>query len=297
MILKWTVSHAVSVTKWIVSRVVPVWAKPALAVLICLVSLSVLQSAVAADDPDWVEDAPGPSPRVEKQGDKTVLKLGIEHSGQLDPVPDNLQAGSIFDSRLLEGGSDKLTWYRIPDWLAGQWQRRMETRVFSQDCASGYTDRSQNTFMSEQVAAFGVQRDKQGHIWNCNLKPQAISDHGSYQSIALMRAKEPIRVTDTEIIFREIYTVLDVQKQSKLITDSYMMEALTRHRPLSDNQIETQMSFEVYNAGGRPRSIQENTATDRRIGPVELIDSYKGRDLKKEFAEFLRNTNQDALVP
>lgn len=267
--------------------------------LLSMVSLIVaLAPGQAADDLDWVEDAPGSSsPKVETQNGKTVLKLGIEHSGKLDPVPENLQAGSIFDSRLLEGGNDKLTWYRIPDWLAGQWERRMETRVYSQDIASGYVDRSQNTFMSEQVAAFGLQKDKQGHIWNCNLKPQAVSDHGSYQSIALMRAKEPIRVTENEIIFREIYTVLDVQKQSKLITDSYMMEAITRHRPISDNQIETQMSFEVYNAGGIPRSIQENTATDRRIGPPDLIDVYKGRDLRKEFAEFLRNTSQERLIP
>lgn len=281
-----------------VSHTVAVKRNGFLSAFLCMVSLAVTLPAMAADDPDWVEDAPSStSGKVETQGGKTVLKLGIEHAGKLDPIPDNLQAGAIFDSRLLEGGSDKLTWYRIPNWLAGQWQRRMETRVFSQDIASGYSDSTQNTFMSEQVADFGVQKDKQGQIWNCNLKPQAISDHGSYRSIALMRAKEPIRVTDREIIFREIYTVLDVQKQSNLITDSYMMEALTRHRPIGDNQIETHMSFEVYNAGGKPRSLQENTATDRRIGPPDLIDAYKGRDLKKEFAEFLRSTNQEKLIP
>lgn len=263
-----------------------------------LVVSSVVASPVyAADDPDWEEQPPRSSGKVETQGGKTVLKLGIEHSGQLPAIPDHLQAGSVFDSRQLDVGSDKLVWYRIPSWLAGQWQRRMETRVFSQDIASGYTDRSQNTFMSEQTASFGVQKDKDGNIWNCNLKPSAVSDHGSYQSIALMRSKEPVRSSDKEIIFREIYTVLDVQKESKLITDSYQMESLTRHRPLPDGSLETHMSFEVYNAGGTPRSIQENTAHEMHVGPPDLIDVYKGRDLKKDFAEFLKNRNLENLIP
>jgi hypothetical protein len=274
----------------LLSRIVP-------AVVSLVVALAALP-ANGANDPDWVDEVPSKSQtQVETKEGKTVLKLGIEHSSRLAPIPDFLQAGSIFDSKLLEGGNDKLIWYRIPNWLAGQWQRTRETRVFSHDYASGYVDNSQSTFMSEQIADFGVQKDREGNIWNCNLKPKAVSDHGSYFSVALMQAKEPVRSTNKEIIFREVYTVLDVQKESKLITDSYLMESLTRHRPLPDGNLETNMSFEVYNAGGTPRSVQENVSQDQRKGPPDLIDNYKGRNLKAEFAEFLRNNNLGNLVP
>jgi hypothetical protein len=151
--------------------------------------------------------------------------------------------------------------------------------------------------MSEQIADFGVQSDRAGDIWNCNLAASGVSDRGSYRSIAFVKVKEPVRTTSEEVIFRELFTVVNVQKESNLITDSSLVESLTRHRLLSDGNIETAMSVKVYNAGGLPRQLQENIASERLIQPWSPLDVYKGKNMKESFANFLKDRGLEDLVP
>ncbi len=270
----------------------------------------VVQSAIAQVDPDWEPDPAPPkalpgneSPpgkvesTVETKGGRTVLKLGVEHSKSLSPVSDSLQAGSIFRDDLLNDGQSKLSWYPIPVWLAGQWRRGHETTVYSHDYASGYSDNQQRTFMSEQVADFGVQRDKTGTVWNCNLSGHCVSDRGSYRSIALVMGKAPVQTTPDSIIFREVFTIVDVNKTTNVILDSYLMESLTRHKRTPDGSLETVMSAKVYNASGIPRQVQENVAHDLRVTPYEQVDTYKGRDIRSEFKKFLQEKGLSQLVP
>lgn len=266
--------------------------------LLCLslVPHIVAYPALADSSSDWVEDD-SLQAQVESRGGKTVLKLGVEHSRSLAAIPESLQAGSFFNEKLLNEGNDRLLWYRIPKWLAGQWKRGMETTVFTQDYQSGYTDRNQRSFMSEQTADFGVQKDKMGDVWNCNLSSRGVSDRGLYRSIALVQLKEPVVSNDKEVLFREVFTVLQVQKDSNLIMDSSLVESLTRHRPRPDGSLDTVMSVKVYNAGGTPRQIQENIANDRLTAPFAVVDHYKGRDIKANFVEFLKSKHLDSLIP
>lgn len=252
----------------------------------------------AKTDPDWVEDQPEQTNgQIEVKDGKTILKLGIKHSSSMNPVQDGLQAGSIFDERLLDDSGDQLAWYPIPTWLAGKWRRNTETTLFTHDYASGYSDRQSRTFMSEQIAEFGVQKDKKGVIWNCNLATRGVSDRGSYRSIAIVKSKTAIKSSDTEVIFREIFTVIHVVKETNLIIDSFLIESLTRHRPMRDGSIETAMSVKIYNASGTPRQVQENIAHDLPVKSFVLLDRYKNRDLKADFADFLHTKGLDDRIP
>ncbi|MDZ4837587.1 MAG: hypothetical protein SGJ27_27695 [Candidatus Melainabacteria bacterium] len=272
-------------------------------------ALSMPQSAISKDDPDW-EPEPLAVPKknstsvesptnskVETKDGRTVLKLGVEHSSSLSPVSDSLQAGSIFDNKLLNEGSDKLIWYPIPKWLAGKWRRAQETTVFSHDYASGWSDNQQRTFMSEQVADFGVQTDKKGTVWNCNLGSRGVSDRGSYRSVALVMGKAPVETTSDSIIFREVFTVANVNKTTNVILDSYLAESITRHRRRPDGSLETSMSVKIYNASGIPRQVQENISNDRLVSAYEEVDTYKGRDIKADFTKFLKDKGLGQLVP
>jgi hypothetical protein len=277
---------------------------------------SVPLSAVAKGDPDWVDDprvetlAPGGvssgapltgsssgNGKVENKDGRTVLKLGVEHSKSLSPLQDGLQAGSIFDDKYLNEEQDQLIWYPIPKWLAGKWRRSQETTVFSHDYASGYSDHEQRPFMSEQMADFGVQTDSTGTVWNCNLGTKGVSDRGSYRSVALDMGKAPVQTTGDSIIFREVFTVANVNKSTNVILDSYLAESITRHRLTPDGSLETSMSVKIYNASGIPRQVQENIANDRLVQKFEVVDTYKGKDIKADFAKFLRKKGLGQLVP
>lgn len=285
-------------------------------VILLIVSLSAQQSAFGKSDPDWQEEHRVPSQgedadqfsnqnsgsgpvegKVEKKDGRTVLKLGVEHAKRLSPISVELQAGSIFDDRLLDEGQVKLIWYPIPKWLAGQWRRTQETTVFSHDYASGYSDHQERPFMSEQIADFGVQTDAEGNVWNCNLGSRGVSDRGSYRSIAMVLGKAPVETSADSIIFREVFVIANVNKTTNVILDSYLSESITRHRRNPDGSLETSMSVKVYNASGIPRQVQENIANDRLIKPFKELDTYKGRDIKADFAEFLRKNGRSNLIP
>ncbi|MBX9669529.1 MAG: hypothetical protein K2X93_18040 [Candidatus Obscuribacterales bacterium] len=255
-------------------------------------------SLQAKTDPDWVEDPKEEtSGQVEVKDGQTILKLGVKHSNSMNPVPDSLQAGSLFDDSMLLDDTVSLLWYPIPSWLAGTWKRNTETTVFTHDYASGYSNRQTRTFMSEQTADFGVQKDKKGVIWNCNLANRGVSDRGSYRSVAIVKSKEPLKSSEGEVIFREVFTVVHVVKESNLIVDSFLIESLTRHRPLMDGSLKTEMSVKVYNPSGTPRQVQENVAHELPIKRFVLLDRYKDKNLKAEFADFLRTKGLDNLIP
>lgn len=275
----------------------------------CAYAGSYPQAAMATESPSgWVEDdAPTTSgsgdgrnslpPSVEKKDGRTILKLGVEHASSLKPIPSSLQAGSIFDERLMPMNAPDRGWYKIPTWLAGKWQRNTETIVRTVDFASGYESRPNKTFQSFQNAEFGVQTDSRGEVWNTQLADRGVSDRGSFRSVALVELQEPVKLEDDEVIFREVFTIMNVMKDTSMITESHKIESLTRYRPLQDGALETSMSVKVYNANGSENRLQENISRDRLKEPFTSTNTYKGRDLKNEFASFLRSQSLTNLIP
>ncbi len=245
----------------------------------------------------WIEDDRGGSSRVEKKEGRTVLKLGVQHSTTLDPVPNSLQAGSIFDNKLIPELPKDLEWYRIPKWLAGKWQRKQETTVHTMDFATGVETRPNQPFLSEQQANFGVQTDREGDIWDCALSNTGVSNRGSYRSVALIQFHRPVRVDENEIVYREVFTVVNVVNETNVIMSSQRIESLTKYRPVSGGTLEASMSMKVYGPDGSPTSLQENISYDRQIEPFYPVTKYKGRDLKNDFVDFLRSQALSHLIP
>jgi len=265
-------------------------------VLIQLCVFLLLCAASEAKRSDWQEDEDGGDSSVQTAEGRTVLKLGVRHSINLTAIPDKLQPGSIFDERLLQQ-NQHLIWYQIPKWLAGKWQREQETTVFSYDYESRQSDRQKHRFTSRQTADFGVQKDKAGNIWHCNLASAGVSDRGSYRSIALVRLQEPLQVSADQLTLKEVFTVVNVAKETNVIMESYSLESLTRYKPISDGNVETSMSMKIYNADGSAKKLQENVAYDRRIGPMDVVDKYKGKDVRADFEQFLLEGNQGGPAP
>ncbi|MBX9692663.1 MAG: hypothetical protein K2Z81_09785 [Cyanobacteria bacterium] len=245
----------------------------------------------------WVEDDASGSAQVETKQGRTMLKLGVEHSTTLDPVPQSLQAGSIFDNRMIPSLPKELEWYRIPKWLGGKWQRQQETTVHTMDFATGVESRPNHSFLSEQQASFGVQKDKVGDLWDCSLASTGVSNHGSYRSIALVQFHRPVAVNAKEIVFREIFTVVNVMSETNVIMSSQRIESLTKYRPVGNRMLEASMSMKVYGPDGSPSTLQENLSYDRQIQSFSAVANYKGRDLRNEFAEFLRSQSLSNLIP
>ena len=246
---------------------------------------------------DWVEDGASTSfnSKVEKNSGGITLKLGVEHSETVAPVPLKLQLGEIFDERILSSPS-RLQWYRIPEWMAGKWRRQQETIVSTRDFQTGQVSFPRKAIRSEQIADFGVQRDAKGAIWNCNLSMKGVSDRGSYRSVALVRKQVPVVSEPSRLVLQEEFVVLHVMHGTGAIMESYIVESLTQYRPVKRGLLETSMSVKIYQADGSPKNQQENVAFDRLITPFTSVDKYKGLNVRADFDNFLRSSNQANLI-
>lgn len=233
---------------------------------------------------------------VDTSDGRTTLKIGVKHSTTLAPVPSKLQAGGIFNENLMPAEPEKLDWYRIPYWLAGKWRRDIETSLFTYKYASKSGTRENRSFQSQQQADFGLQRDRIGGIWDANLSSRGVSDLGDYLAIAAVVERKPVKLTANEIVFREEFTVVHVNKSNAVIIDSFRMESLTKYR-LLNGTVYTTASVKAYNADGTPRQLQKNVAQERKVQPFVVVDKYKGRDIHSEFIEFLNESGQPNLVP
>lgn len=233
---------------------------------------------------------------VDTTDGRTTLKIGVKHSTTLAPVPSKLQAGGIFNENLLPAEPEKLDWYRIPYWLAGKWRRDFETSLFTYKYASRTGDRENRSFQSQQQADFGLQRDRIGGIWDANLSSRGVSDLGSYLAIATVVERKPVKLTANEIVFREEFTVVHVNKSNSVIVDSFRMESLTKYR-LQNGTVYTTSSVKAYNADGSPRQLQKNVAQERKVQPFVVVDKYKGRNVRDEFLQFLNESGQPNLIP
>jgi|AGTN01.2.fsa_nt_gi hypothetical protein len=238
----------------------------------------------------------GDSTGVDTSDGRTTLKIGVKHSATLAPIPTKLQAGGVFNENLMPAEPEKLDWYRIPYWLAGKWRRDIETSLFTYKYASRSGDRENRSFQSQQQADFGLQRDRIGGIWDANLSSRGVSDLGSYLAIAAVVERKPVKLTASEIVFREEFTVVHVNKSNAVIIDSFRMESLTKYR-LLNGTVYTTASVKAYNADGSPKQLQKNVAQERRVQPFVVIDKYKGRDVRGEFLQFLNDSGQPNLIP
>jgi hypothetical protein len=249
----------------------------------------------------WVEDT-APAPRaapnaVPNGAGKTPLQGGIQHSDELAPLPQNLQTGSIYDEKSIAKTADEIGWYEIPDWLAGKWLREEETILSTYFFESKVQQNEPRTIAEREVADFGFQRDKLGHVWHCRLAAKGVSDCGSYLAIAFVQTQEPLHVADDLVVIRDVFIEVQVNKETNVILHSSQAESITRYRPVRDGLIKTLMSVKVFKEDGTPYTIQKNTAFDKRLQPFKITEVFNGKNLHQNFVDFLRATGKESLLP
>jgi hypothetical protein len=247
----------------------------------------------------WVENPENSTaPNTVSDGaGKTPLQGGVQHSDELAPLPQNLQTGSIYDEKSIPKTADETGWYEIPDWLAGKWLREEETILSTYFFDRKVQQNEPRTIAEREIADFGFQRDKFGHVWHYRLASKGVSDCGSYLAIAFVQTQEPLHVADDLVVIRDVFIEVQVNKETNVILHSSQAESITRYRPVRDGLIKTLMSVKVFKEDGTPYTIQKNTAFDKRMQPFKTTEAYSGMNLHQNFVDFLRATGKDSLVP
>jgi len=210
----------------------------------------------------------------------------IEHVERMPAVEQKYSPGAQIDQSV-ELSPNNL-WVKLPKWLAGSWSARDETAVFSQDFRSGRTRTTQEVFKAKQDFTYGQQVDKSGQVWHYVGVPytsKSVRTNG--EEIHEVKEKQFLKTTDEVVEFRAVATVLIVDNYSSSIQRTYQQESLTTYEPIADDRISMTASTKVFDAAGRPQTLQKNEAIIKRYKHFQTINQKDGKDLKALFREFM----------
>ncbi|HEY9776593.1 MAG TPA: hypothetical protein V6C81_22715 [Planktothrix sp.] len=231
------------------------------------------------------------------QAKHLLLQGGIEHSSLLPSLPSNLITGATLDEKLLNAPPSLEDWYWIPEWLAGDWHRDEETVVSSHNYETGEDNNTPHTMAASERAEFGVQRDKLGGIWHTRLATAGVADCGSYLSVALMQSQEAQTVSKSNVVIKDQFTELHVNPDTKVIVWSAQAESITKYERQDGGTIKATTSIKFFDEQGQPTIEQLNESVIKQTKPFAATDTYKGRDLKELFKQFLISHNETDRIP
>ncbi|HEY9777091.1 MAG TPA: hypothetical protein V6C81_25220 [Planktothrix sp.] len=228
-----------------------------------------------------------------------VLKGGVEHSDRVDPVPDDLAPGQVFDRRNLPMNPDPAhtnQWYKIPDWLAGTWHKESQTDFYRFDYSTHQTDVSTRVQEARSNGVWGTQKDDQGQVWQFDPGPYVTTvDAGTQTVVEYVKSNEPVECSDRQFVSRSFDTQIRIEKATNEIKSVQSGEHINTYVPEGDGLIKRETSAKVFNRYGMPVLLGKSFSYEQQIGPFVAQDNYNGSDMRALLRQFLAK-NREAMA-
>lgn len=228
-----------------------------------------------------------------------MLQVEIEHSESLAPLDQSLTPGEVFDPDKLPNAASEgaNNWYQIPTWLAGTWHKDTQTDYYRFNYKTNLVDTTSRTETAKSDGTWGTQIDAKGTIWQYDPAPfNATVDGGDQFIVQLVRSSEPVEVSDKRFVRRSVDTQIRVAKANGEIQMVESGEQITTYTPEGDDQIKRETSAKVFDTSGRAVLLGKSFAYEKRISPFVPQNTYKGKDMKLLFQQFLQKQNSTASL-
>ncbi len=229
-----------------------------------------------------------------------VLQAGIEHSAKLEPVPNCLRAGAIYDENLIKSQvKSSRIWYRIPNWLAGTWHQKYELILKSTNPILNTPGRK---FLWELDAGFGAQVDKYNNIWDTIMLPNFNDVNAHNQAVEVVKgmiyAYKPGDYNSANYMYLQRVREININKFTNLITRVLQYEGISTFTLMEPGVIRQLSSRKWFNDYGMPLYQDQSITFIKLKEPFKPIDFSKtGEDLKADFIQYLKNHDLDDLIP
>ncbi|MDZ4832608.1 MAG: hypothetical protein SGJ27_02285 [Candidatus Melainabacteria bacterium] len=254
------------------------------------------------------------------------LEGKIEHSEMLHPV-DAFKIGADYDETLLPSGEDSDgNWWRVPRWLAGQWEKTGKIEVLSfTDLKTNEAIKSKkrNRVSYHDREVLGHQSDCEGQVWTyvplpCIMKSSA----GDKTNVNVINSFDVVEETKDSLTVKIFCVTVMLDSNNKVISIC-QRESLQTWTPVNEHLISIKDSTKFFDRDGQPIAAKKMLTYSQRCGgycPVNYTDRMTHRpmrgsgyrtmdrenlpgqygvplDLRNSFAEFLRTHNLTSLTP
>lgn len=260
--------------------------------------------AVLAADPgtpsienDTGDESPtvGQSPAAGQTSTPT-LKIRIEHSDSLPPLPDNLKKGATFRGTAQitprARGNPQPAKFALPAWLAGTWQRTQSTEKSRIELPSGKKVKTTGRSEAKVQDKFGTYKDEKGNVWQV-FYPQFASgevDRGDLLDNHVV-SKYNLEIVDENTVCVEVQAYhIVVRKDKRQIVSSYQDEEINVYKRVEDGKLQTDSSVKVFDALGKPMLLTRSVSDEVKLAPfsaaVSQSNSQKVEQLKRYMQQF-----------
>ncbi len=208
----------------------------------------------------------------------------------LQPMPNTLQAGCIYNENNLPKTNCNDLWFWIPKWRAGEFLRKFQTN---------FTPNGPVTFKSEVTHFYGFQTDAKNQIWNFVSYPykETVNIPG-LSDIKLVIFFEPNQISNDYYSIHCITNDILVDNQTRQITKSYKTEEYQAFKRLNKNIVQAQCRSQNFDSQGQPiSSFQKYIFTEERIQNYSPSSFWNGINLRLSFNNYLISHNLKDLIP
>ncbi len=227
-----------------------------------------------------------------------LLKGHIEHCDKLPPVERSLRTGATVDITALKRLEPDNFWYRVPNWAGGDWHTETNEVYFYYDYRTKDKIFPNKTIKAKATESIGWQKDALDNTWEFAYHDYVtVAECDRYYSVHLVKSAELVSTNESEYTMHYVGTTLHVAMTSGRILSTTQVEAIQTYSEQQPGIEKCLASIKNFDQEGNPVSLQKNLAFKVKVKPYRQMNSYKGRDMRKLFAEYLLNHELAYLLP
>jgi len=227
-----------------------------------------------------------------------LLKGRIEHADRLPPVEQTFRAGATLDLPALQRIEPDNFWHRIPNWAGGTWHTETNEVYFYYDYRTKDKIYPDKTIKARGDETIGWQKDALDNTWEFVYHDYVtVSECNKYWSVHFVKSAELESGDDDSYTMHYMGINAHVAMSDRRIISTSQNESIQTYTLQQPGIIKCTGSIKTFDSEGNPISLQKNLVFKTRVSPYAPFNSYRGKDMRKLFAEYLLNHDKAYLLP
>ena len=197
------------------------------------------------------------------------LRAGITHSEVLTPLPPAQRPGRVYKANAFVAGGARAKQFKIPDWIAGIWQRSEAKEIARTQLPSGKQMKPVGSQVARVKDVFGTYRDQNGQVWQTfnPVKASGQIDRGPNMDYHRVHGYDLVITGPKSLVIEVQASHTLVNKANRQIQRVYQDEELNSYTLLPDGKLKTDSSVKVFDMDGKPFLLTRSVSTEIRVPP------------------------------
>ncbi|HEY9773213.1 MAG TPA: hypothetical protein V6C81_05330 [Planktothrix sp.] len=236
-------------------------------------------------------------------GGKKPFQLGAAESHVIQPIPQDLQQGKIWDENLVNKYRPALVWVLIPPAFAGTWQsstaHTLQEQVFQNGQWYPLNLGPKGIYRKNaETVVRGYQQDARGGIWHCIGAEHESRVASEKVTVVYMKRGVSMQVLSPAKLERYVSSVAVEysDKDNKIKKSYYQEEHMIQTVSMDGRQFQTMTEVTKGTNPNQPDTHGMMEEICQKVADFHPVDVMNGIDLRQSLADYLHLHHLDNLI-